>query len=96
MAMTRPTLSIESSVPKPTPRIALPNSKPIAREQMTQPRSKQFLHRPSSFFERMEMLFTMPSPGFGISIISTVMAAPMPVSRIPSAASNCIRYGYKK
>ncbi len=64
------------------------------REQMTQPRSKQFLHRPSSFFERMEMLFTMPSPGFGISIISMVMAAPMPVSRIPSAASNCIRYGW--
>ena len=59
---------------------------PTMSESATQVKSTQFLHRPSSFSVRPAMLLTMPSPGLGMSCMSTAMAAPMPVKKMPNAS----------
>ena len=77
-AMTRPIPIIAINVPMPTPRIRCDTVIERMQVSVTQVISTIFLDSPRSTPVRSETACTSPSPGFAISRISRLSAAPVP------------------
>ena len=90
-AITRPTPIIERIVPSPRPRSICPVKNPIKNVVQTLNISKQFLQKPTPLpvlpLSLVVSLIacTIPSPGLGIILIFSDIAAPIPVNNTASS-----------
>ena len=86
MCMIRPVASTAITVPGPIPKNRRDENNPMTSVTMTQKESNRFLLKPISLPITCPMALTIPSPGFGIILMFTVKAAPIPVSSMAAAS----------